>query len=153
MNGRRTHAFAEDAGTLTVPGEKIINTNCTRASRRITRYATYPCNTSTLGAVEPGSDIVLESEDSRCSCCNMQGSVCPRECGPRHLHVIHCFAHCLRGANDTGYKYPSFVPSRVHRTFILRPPCLPTTTGSLTKSRPVVRIARYLSRHPRYTGL
>lgn len=30
MNGQRTYAFAEDVGTLTVPGEKNVNANCNK---------------------------------------------------------------------------------------------------------------------------
>ena len=60
MNGRRTYAFAEDVGTLTIPGEKDVNASS--IMHAITRYATYPCNTSTFGAGKPGSDIVLKNE-------------------------------------------------------------------------------------------
>jgi len=60
VNGRRTYAFAEDVGTLTIPGEKNVNASC--IMHAITRSATHPCNTSTFGAGEPGSDIVLKNE-------------------------------------------------------------------------------------------
>lgn len=113
MNVRRTYAFAEDVGTLTVPDEKNVNANCSYASRRITRYATYPCNTSTFGAGESRSDIrvkIVATTGARERA--WPGTIF------ESLPIV-CAAQTSQTIKQ--YKYSSFDSSRAHPT-----PTMPT---------------------------
>jgi hypothetical protein len=171
VNGRRTYAFAEDVGTLTVPGEKNVNADCNKHAASTladgspgvhqvcdvpmqheylwcggarVRHSTSHCDYLRMKIVAVPSHVYSTQGELKIICMTRRHGICPLFCP--------CFAHCLCGAIDINI-IPLFPrsPSYVHH---LHPPCPPTTkAASLTQSRPAGPILRYLSRNSQYTSL
>jgi hypothetical protein len=134
VNGRRTYAFAEDVGTLTVPGEKNVNADCNKHAA------------STLADGSPGvhqvCDVPMQHEYLWCGGARVRHST--SHCDYLRMKIVAVPSHVYsRGAQDnmydssghgicplfcplfarrSRYKYHSFVPQES----ILRPPSTST---------------------------
>lgn len=118
MNGRRTYAFAEDVGTLTVPGEKNVNADCNKHAASTladgspgvhqvcdvpmqheylwcggarVRHSTSHCDYLRMKIVAVPSHVYSRGAQDNMYDSSGHG-ICPLFCP--------CFAHCLRGAVD-----------------------------------------------------